>query len=88
MQQNEDYVLRVLQDVGLVTQPQIERARVRLNGANTVVDLLVTEGIVSDTDVSRALAAQAQMDWIDISSMLIPPQVINRSAEKMRAASK
>ena len=78
MQQNEDYVLRVLQDVGLVTLPQIEKARARLNGANTVVDLLVTEGIVSNTDVSRALAAQAQMDWIDISSMVIPPQVIKQ----------
>ena len=78
MQQNEDYVLRVLQDVGLVTRPQIEKARARLNGANTVVDLLVTEGIVSNTDVSRALAAQAQMDWIDISSMVIPPQVIKQ----------
>jgi len=75
---NEDYVLRVLQDVGLVTGPQIEKARARLNGANTVVDLLVSDGIVSNTDVSRALAAQAQMDWIDISAMVIPPQVIKQ----------
>ena len=78
MLQNEDYVLRVLQDVGLVTRPQIEKARARLNGTNNVVDLLVSEGIVSDTDVSRALAAQAQMDWIDISSMVIPPEVIKQ----------
>jgi len=76
--QNEDYVLRVLQDVGLLTRPQIERARARLNGTNDVVDLLVSDGIVSDTDVSRALAAQAQMDWIDISSMVIPPEVIKQ----------
>ena len=75
---NEDYVLRVLQDVGLLTRPQIERARARLNGANTIVELLVTDGIVSDTDVSRALAAQAQMDWIDIASMVIPPEVIKQ----------
>jgi type IV pilus assembly protein PilB len=76
--QNEDYVLRVLQDVGLVTRPQIEKARARLNGTNDVVDLLVSDGIVSDTDVSRALAAQAQMDWIDISSMVISPEVIKQ----------
>jgi type IV pilus assembly protein PilB len=76
--QNEDYVLRVLQDVGLVTRLQIEKARARLNGTNNVVDLLVSDGIVSDTDVSRALAAQAQMDWIDISSMVIPPEVIKQ----------
>ncbi len=78
MQQSEDYVLRILQDVGLVTRPQIESARLRLNGADNVVDLLIDDGIVSDMDVSRALAAQAHMDWIDISSIVIPPQIINQ----------
>jgi type IV pilus assembly protein PilB len=78
VQHNEDYVLRVLQDVGLVTRPQIDSARIRLNGANTVVDLLIRDGIVSDADVSRSLAAQAHMDWLDISSMVIPPEVIKQ----------
>jgi type IV pilus assembly protein PilB len=78
VQPNEDYVLRILQEVGLVTRPQIESARSRLNGAGNVIDGLIKDGVVSDTDVSRTLAAQAQMDWIDISSMVIPPQVINQ----------
>ena len=78
MQQSEDYLLRILQDVGLVTRPQIESARLRLNGASNVVDVLIEGGIVSDVDVSRTLAAQAHMDWIDISSIVIPPQVINQ----------
>ena len=78
MQQSEDYLLRILQDVGLVTRPQIESARLRLNGASNVVDVLIEDGIVSDVDVSRTLAAQAHMDWIDISSIVIPPQVINQ----------
>ena len=78
MQQNEDYVLRVLSDVGLVTRQQIANARLRLNGEPGVIDVLVNDGIVSDVDVSRTLAAQAQMDWIDISTMVIPPAVINQ----------
>jgi type IV pilus assembly protein PilB len=78
VQPNEDYVLRILQEVGLVTRPQIESARSRLNGAGNVIDGLIKDGVVSDADVSRTLAAQAQMDWIDISSMVIPPQVINQ----------
>jgi len=78
MQQSEDYVLRILQDVGLVTRPQIDSARLRLDGASNVVDVLTEDGIVSDVDVSRTLAAQAHMDWIDISSIVIPPQVINQ----------
>jgi type II secretion system protein E len=83
--QSEDYVLGILEEGGLVTRPQIDGARSRLNGAASVVDVLIKDGIVSDSDVSRTLAAQAHMDWIDISSILIPPQVINQiRAEEAR----
>ncbi|PYJ70860.1 MAG: type II secretion system protein E [Verrucomicrobia bacterium] len=78
MQHNEEYVLRVLEDVGLITRPQIDSARTRLNGEPGVIDVLINDGTVSEVDVSRTLAAQAQMDWIDISSMVIPPQIINQ----------
>ena len=78
MQHNEDYVIKVLEDVGLVTGTQIKSARTRLNGANNVVALLIQDGVVSESDVSRSLAAQAHMDWIDISSMTIPPEVIKQ----------
>jgi type IV pilus assembly protein PilB len=85
VQQNNDYVLRVLQEVGLVTSSQVETASARLNGADNVVDRLIKDGIVSDADVSRTLAAQAHMDWIDISSMVIPPQIIKQiRAEEAR----
>src|ERR1700730_14457651 len=78
VQHNEDYVVKVLQEVGLVTRKQVDGARARLNGANSIVDLLVKDGLVTESDVSRTLAAQAHMDWIDISSMVIPPEVIKQ----------
>jgi len=59
VQQNEDYVLRVLIDVGLVSHQQIDSARSRLNGQPGVIDVLINDGIVSDADVSRTLAGQA-----------------------------
>jgi type II secretion system protein E len=83
---NEDYVLNVLEDVGLVTRSQIENAKSRLNGAGTAIDLLVKDGVVSEADVSRSLAAQAHMDWVDLSTMAIPQEVINqiRAADARR----
>jgi type IV-A pilus assembly ATPase PilB len=75
---DENYVLELLEDAGLVTRPQIDSARTRLNGANNVVDLLVQDGVLSEVDVSRSLAAQAHMDWIDLSNKVIPPEVINQ----------
>src|SRR3984893_15432922 len=71
-------MLKVLQEVGLVTRKQVDGARARSAGENNIVDLLVRDGIVSDTDVSRTLAAQAHMDWIDISARVTPPEVIKQ----------
>ena len=45
MPPNEEYVLDLLRDVGLVTRRQIEEARANLNGENSVVDILVRQGI-------------------------------------------
>jgi type IV pilus assembly protein PilB len=78
VQPKEDNVLKLLEDAGLVTRAQIENARSRLNGSSNAVDLLVKEGVVSEADVSRSLAAQAHMDWVDLSAKVIPPEIINQ----------
>jgi type II secretion system protein E len=78
VQAKEDYVLKLLEDAGLVTRSQIENAKSRLNGSGNAVDLLIKDGIVSDADVSRSLAAQAHMDWVDLAAKVIPPDVINQ----------
>jgi type IV pilus assembly protein PilB len=78
VQPKEDYVLKLLEDAGLVTRSQIDKARAKSNGTNNVVEALVKDGVVSDADVSRSLAAQAHMDWVDLSTKIIPPEVINQ----------
>src|SRR5690349_20114949 len=77
MPPNEEYILDLLRDVGLVTRRQIDEARANLNGEKSVVDVLVRQGIVSADDVSRSLAAQAQMSWIDLGDMIVPQDVID-----------
>ncbi len=78
MHPNEDYVLHLLEDAGLVTRTQVEKARSKLNGTANVVDVLIKDGVVSDADVSRSLAAQAHMDWIDLSTIAVPQDVIKQ----------
>ncbi len=74
---NEDYVLDLLRDAGLVTRRQIDDARTRNNGSASLVDVLVRDGAVSADDVSKSLAAQAHMHWVDLSEMVVPQEVIN-----------
>ena len=62
MQAKEDYVLKLLEDAGLVSRSKIEKAKARLNGNGNALELLIKEGAVSETDVSRSLAARPT--WI------------------------
>ena len=71
MQEKEDYVLKLLEDAGLVTRSQIEAATSRLNGTASTLDLLVKDGVVSEIDVSRSRAGQAEMDWMDLSAGVV-----------------
>jgi general secretion pathway protein E/type IV pilus assembly protein PilB len=75
---NEHFVLKLLEEAGLVTRPQIEAARSKVNGAGGAVDLLIKEGAISEADVSRSLAAQTQMGWVDLSTRVIPPEIITQ----------
>src|SRR5438309_11856926 len=69
VQHNEQYVLKVLEDVGVVTRPQIDSARPRLNGEPGGLDLLITDAVVVEADLSPTLSPHAHLDWIDSSSM-------------------
>jgi type IV pilus assembly protein PilB len=77
VQPNENYVLKVLQDAGLVSRKQIDSA-LQHNAQVKILDALIKDGVIRESDVSRSLAAQAHMDWIDLSGMVIPPEIINQ----------
>jgi type IV pilus assembly protein PilB len=78
VQKNETHILELLCDAGLVTRKQIDSARTTLNGASSVLEILISNGAFSAIDVSRTLAAHANIDWIDISAQIISPEVIEQ----------
>ena len=44
--------------------------------AVSIVDALIRRGIFSGDDISRSLAAQAQLTWIDLSQIVVPQEII------------
>jgi type IV pilus assembly protein PilB len=85
---NEEYVVEILQDVGLITQSQVSSARAKA-GAGSLVKELIEEGLISQEDVSRTLAAQNGMEFVDLSAVAPPPDVLEAmdmdSAKRYRA---
>ncbi|MFZ4717078.1 MAG: GspE/PulE family protein [Chthoniobacterales bacterium] len=68
MPANDEYVIEILKDVGLLSQEQAEEIAGRTGGAH-MVDTLIREGTVSEEDVARTLASQNGMDFVDLNQV-------------------
>ena len=75
MPANDEYVIEILKDVGLVTPEQVEELSGRTGGLH-LVDNLVKEGIVSAEDIARTLASQNGMDYIDLAQVTPSPELV------------
>ncbi|MBM3889735.1 MAG: type II secretion system protein GspE [Verrucomicrobia bacterium] len=79
MAANDQYVVEVLRDLGLVSQEQIEEARA-LSASDAkskgVVEALIKLKHVDEQGVTKALANQFGMDVIPLASHRIPDDVI------------
>lgn len=67
MTSNDDYVLEILQENGLLTAEQVDQANnVLKSGGETSLDLLIQSGDVVEEEVLHVLAAQFGMDVVDL----------------------
>jgi type IV pilus assembly protein PilB len=72
---NEEFVVEILREVGLLTQHQVEHARTKA-GAGSIVRELIDQGLITQEDVVRTLAAQNGMEFIDLTTVAPPPDVL------------
>ena len=63
---NDEFIAETLRDLGLVTKAQIEAAREHL-AEEGLIQTLVNDGIVTEEDIARALAAQNSMEFVDVT---------------------
>ncbi len=62
---NDEFIAETLRDLGLVTKAQIGAAREHL-AEEGLIQSLVNDGIVTEEDIARALAAQNSMEFVDL----------------------
>jgi len=73
---NDEYVLEVLLDNGMVTSEQAEAAREQVGVRDgTVVDILLEDQVVTEDDVLGLLAGLFGMEFVSIGDMDIPADV-------------
>jgi len=75
---NDDYILEILENVGLVSREKAVAARqIAAQEDEPVMDVLAREGAVSKLDMLKALAGQFGMETITLTGLDIPREVLD-----------
>ncbi|MBN2302159.1 MAG: type II secretion system ATPase GspE [Lentisphaerae bacterium] len=77
MTSNDKYVLEILLENGTVTQEQIDGVKESetIRHGGSVVDALLAEDVLSETDILTILASQFGMEFITLQGLDIPTDV-------------
>jgi type IV pilus assembly protein PilB len=73
---NEEFLLELLEENGTVTAPDLEGARHRKKNNQTVIDVLLESGKMSEEDLARTLAVSAGMDFVDLTRTEIDASLV------------
>lgn len=76
MYANEDFLIELLEENGTVSAPDLEGARHRKKNNQTLIDVLLESGKVTEEDLARTLAISSGMDFIDLTRTEIDPSVV------------
>ncbi len=77
MPAQDEYVVEILRDVGLVTHDDIQKAKdmTKLGGVG-LLEALIRLGKVTQMDVTKSLASQFGMDTINLAEYRVPDEVV------------
>jgi type IV pilus assembly protein PilB len=75
---NDDYILEILENMGLISREQAVGARqIATQEDEGVIEILAREGVVAKSDILKALAAQFGMETISLQGLDISREVLD-----------
>lgn len=86
MYSNEDYLLELLTESGLVSAADLDKARTSKKTNETVLECLIKTGVVGDEQVAQTVAVNSGMEYVDLHGFpsnpvlrtLVPMEVAKR----------
>jgi general secretion pathway protein E/type IV pilus assembly protein PilB len=73
---NDEYVLEILREKGVVTVDQVQSARDAVaNEGETAVDVLLTQGVITESSLLSVLASQFGMEMMSLENFDVPSEV-------------
>lgn len=81
MYYNEDYLLELISESGLISDAHIVHARSHLTGSESVIERLIRDNILTEEQVSQVCAQSSSMEYLDLANYVIPPHVFDAIGE-------
>jgi type IV pilus assembly protein PilB len=72
---NDEYVLEILRDKGVLTALQIAEASKGATDENSAVDILLTQGVIDESGVLGVLAGQFGMETMSLQNYDVSPEL-------------
>src|SRR5882724_2696525 len=77
MAAQDEYIVEILKDVGLISHEDILKAKERSKAEQIgIVDALIAMGRITQMDVVKALATQFNLDTINLAEYRVPEDVL------------
>jgi type IV pilus assembly protein PilB len=74
MYSNEDFLVQLLQEAGLVGDKEISNAKGLQKAGQGIVETMIKTGIVSDEQVAQIIAVNAGMEFVDLHGFTPSPE--------------
>lgn len=67
---NEDYLIQLLQEAGLVSDNDIVTARAAKGSRQSVLEYMIEDRMVKESDVAQIMAANSGMEFVDLTDFV------------------
>jgi type II secretory ATPase GspE/PulE/Tfp pilus assembly ATPase PilB-like protein len=79
---NEDYILQLLTEAGMVSEQTVDSAR-QSPGSGSVIEKLVNSGQIAEEDVAGLLASSNALEFFDLAHASVAPEVANSITDEV-----
>lgn len=79
---NEDYLLELLSEAGLVTIEELDAIRGQLKGRESVVERLISSDRITEVQVAQICAQSCSMDYVDLEHLPISPEIFESVSDE------
>lgn len=83
MYSNQDYLLELLCEAGLLTSQTIDSVGKQLTGRETILEKLISQHYLTEEQIAQIIAQNSGMSFVDLAHTPIPPNLFESISEEV-----